>query len=148
MLCPLILPLERLILPARPVLDVLGDAQVGHAAPAHGRADGLVDRIIDVRRADDALVVNGHVHEELDQVHVLLEVGADEVVEGVPGDGQHRHAIALGVVETVEQVDAAWPGGGQAHAEVAGVLGVATSGKGGRFLVPDLHKPDLLLALP
>ena len=81
--------------------------------------------VVDVRRSHDALVVDGHVHEELVEVHVLLVVRADQVVEGVAGDREHRLAVALGVVQAVEQVDAARAGGRQADAEASGELGVA-----------------------
>ena len=37
------------------------------------------------------------------------------------------------------------PGGGHAHAEFAGVLGVTARGKGSRFLVPHLNELDLVL---
>ena len=110
------------------------------------RLDRLVHHVVDVGRPHDALVVDGHVHEQLVEVHVLLVVRADQVVEGVPGDRQHRLAVALGVVQAVEQVDAAGAGGRQADAEPAGVLGVAAGGEGGRLLVPHLDELDLVLA--
>ncbi len=144
-LCSAMLALERGVVRAGPVLDVLGDRDVGDAAAAPGRSDRLVDDVVDVGRPHDALVVDGHVHEQLVEVHVLLVVRADQVVKGVAGDGQHRLAVALGVVQAVEQVDAARPGGGHADAEPAGVLGIAAGGEGGGFLVAHLDELDLVL---
>ena len=56
-------------------------------------------------------------------------------------------AVELGVVEAVEQVDAAGAGGGEADAEPAGVLGVAAGHERRRLLVPHLDEADLVLAL-
>ena len=107
--------------------------------------DRLVDDVDDVRRPHDALVVRGDVHEQLVEIDVLLVVRADQVVEGVAGDRQHRLAVALGVVQAVQQVDAARARGRQADAEAAGVLGVAARGERRRLLVPHLDEADLVL---
>ena len=115
-----------------------GDSAVLIASSTH---------VVDVGRPHDALVVGGHVHEQLVQVHVLLVMGADQVVEGVAGDRQHRLAVALGVVEAVEQVDAAGAGGGHAHAQAAGELGIAAGGKGRRLLVTHLDESHLVLCV-
>jgi hypothetical protein len=131
----------------RPLLDVLGDGDVRHGAPAQRRADRLVHHVLDVGRPHDALVVQGDVHVDLVEIDVLLEVGADEVVEGVAGDGQHGLAVVLGVVQTVEQVDAARPGGRHTHAQRAGRLGVAAGREGGGLFVTHLHELDLVLVL-
>ena len=56
-------------------------------------------------------------------------------------------AVQLGVVEAVEQVDAAGPGGREADAEPAGELGVAAGHEGGGLLVAHLDEADLVLAL-
>ena len=97
-----------------------------------------------MRRTHDALVEDRDVHEELVEVDVLLVVHADEVVKGVAGDGEDGDLIALGVVEAVEQVDAAGAGGGDADADAAGVLGVADGGEGGGFFVADLDEAELV----
>ena len=94
----------------RPLLDVLGDADVRDAAAAIGGANGHVDDVDGVRRAHDALVELGHVDEELVEIDVLLIVHADQIVEGVAGDGEHRNLVALGIVESIEQMNAAGAG--------------------------------------
>src|SRR4030095_6435509 len=73
-------------------------------------------------------------------------VRTDQVVEGHAGDGEHGLSVESSVVEAVEQVDAAWTGGGEADAELAGELRVAAGHQGGRFLVPDLHEADLVVS--
>ena len=70
----------------------------------------------------------------------------EQVVELQAGDGEHRLAVELGVVEAVEQVDAAGPGGGEADAELAGPFGIGAGHEGRRFLVPHLDEADLVLA--
>jgi hypothetical protein len=74
-------------------------------------------------------------------------MGADEVVKGMPGDGEHGLAIALGVVEAVEQVNTARSGSRHADAQPAGVLGVAAGREGRRLLVPHLDVLELVLVL-
>ena len=76
---------------------------------------------------------------------MMLVIHADEVVEGVPRDSQHRNLIALGVIEAVEQMNATGAGSGHAHPDAACELGVANGSKGRRFLVPHLDEPQLLL---
>ena len=70
---------------------------------------------------------------------------ADEVMEGVSGDGKHGMAIAFRVVESIQQVDAPGSGGCYAHAKPARVLRIPARCKGRRFLVPDLNEADLFL---
>ena len=65
----------------------------------------------------------------------------------MPGDREHRLAVELGVVQAVEQVDPARPGGREADAQLAGELGVAAGHERGRFLVAHLDEADLVLAL-
>ena len=63
----------------------------------------------------------------------------------MPGDGQHRLAVQLGVVQAVQQVDAARARGRQAHAQASGELGVAAGHERGGFFVPHMDETDLVL---
>jgi hypothetical protein len=90
-------------------------------------------------------VVGGHVLVQLLQVDLLLVTGAQQLGLLHAGDGQHRGVVELGVVQAVEQVDTARPGGGQAHAQPAGGLGVAAGHEGGGLLVVDQHEADPVL---
>ena len=60
---------------------------------------------------------------------------------------EHRRVVELGVVEPVEQVDRAGPGGRHAHADLAGELGVRGGGEGGELLVAGLDELDLVADL-
>ena len=85
------------------LLQLFSDVAVyNHEVRAPAQVTALVHDVLHVGRPHDPLVVQGHVHEELVEVDVLLIVRADEVVKGVAGDGEHRLAIELGVVESVE----------------------------------------------
>jgi hypothetical protein len=81
-------------------------------------------------------------------VDLLLVAGAEHGCLLHAGDGQHRGMVELGVVQAVEQVQAAGPGGGQADPDPAGRLGVAGGHERGRLLVVDEHEPDLVLVAP
>ncbi len=72
-------------------------------------AAGGVDQGVRVRRPHDLLVEDGDIREELEQVDLLLVAHAHQVVVGLPGDGQHRGAVHLGVVEAVQEVDRPGP---------------------------------------
>ena len=95
-------------------LDVDGHRDVGNPATAHGSAAGKLDDILDMRRSHDARVVDADIHEQLVELHILLGVGGHEVVILQAGNGEHRCAVELGVVEPVQQMDAARTRGGQA----------------------------------
>ncbi len=128
-----------------PLLDVLGDIDVGDGVLREGRFDSLVHDVVDVRRPHDPFVVGRHVREKLVEADILLIIRANEVVKGMAGDGQHRLAVALGVVEAVEQMYSAGPRSGHADAEPVGEFGITAGRKGGRLLVADLNKPQLVL---
>src|SRR3954462_4400123 len=63
----------------------------------------------------------------------------------MPGDRQHRLPVHLCVVQTIEQMYAAGSRSGQAHAQPPRELGIATRHEGGCFLMPHLHKANLIL---
>ncbi len=107
--------------------------------------DRCIHDVDDVARTHHALVVDRDIHEDLGQVDVLLIVRANQVVEGVPGDRQHRLVVHLGVVEPIEQVDAAGARRRQADAKPPGVLSVAAGGKRRGLFVAHLEEPDLVL---
>src|SRR5205823_2781413 len=90
----------------------------------------------------DALVVDGHVHEDLVELDVLLSEGADQVVVGHAGDGEDRCAVHLGVVQAVQQMQPAWPGGRDTNPQAPRELGVAAGHKGSRFFMADVDEPD------
>ena len=87
----------------------------------HGRGDGL-----DVLR---------HVLVDALEIDLLLEVAA----EGHPGllahDRQHGLMVHPSVVQPVEQVHGSRTGGGDAHPDLSGELGMRTGHEGGDLLV-------------
>src|SRR5690606_19499979 len=97
-----------------------------------------------LRGVGDHLVVLGDVGEQPVQVHLLLVVGAQDRRLLHSGDRQHGRVVEFGVVQAVEQVDAAGAGGGQAHPQAAGGLGVPAGHEGGGLLVVDQDETDLV----
>src|SRR2546423_12316284 len=102
---------------------------------------------LNVMRPHHPGVLNGHIHEHAVQVQVLLRMGIDQVVKMMAGDGQHRLAVHLCVIKTVEQMDAAWPRSGQTDTQPARIFGVSAGHEGGSFLVPHLEETNFVLAL-
>src|SRR5438552_1929969 len=79
---------------------------------------------------------------------LMMGVGVDQVVVVVAGDGQDRLAVHLGVIQAIEEVDAARAAGSQAATQPAGVLGIAAGHERRRFLVPHLQEANPVLARP
>src|SRR5207248_4572598 len=73
-------------------------------------------------------------------------LSVQQVVDLEPGDRQYRDAVEFGVVEPVQQVDAAGPRGRDADAEPAGEFRVAAGGEGCGLLMPHLDKANAVLA--
>jgi hypothetical protein len=80
---------------------------VRHPAPRVRGADRDVHQRGQLRRVVDHLVVDRDILVEPVEVHFLLVAGAQHGRFLHAGDRQHRHVIELGVVEPVQQVDAA-----------------------------------------
>ena len=53
--------------------------------------------------------------------------------------------IHLGVVQAIEQMNRAGPGGCQAHADLAGELRMRTGHEGGHFFMANLHELRLVI---
>jgi hypothetical protein len=117
-----------------------------HSATRHRGPAGELHDVLNMRWPHDAAVVHACVHEELIELDVLLCVRRDKIVILQPGNGEHRRAIDLGVVEAVQKVNAAGAGGSQTDAESSGQLGVGAGHERGRFLMADLHETDGVLA--
>ena len=65
----------------------------------------------------------------------------------VSGNGENRLAIHFCIVESVEQMNAAGPGGGQTYAKSARILGVTTGHECGGFFMSNLNETNIVLAL-
>ena len=87
-------------------------------------------------------VLARHVLEERGEVDLLLVAAAERERALLADDRHHRLVVELGVVEAVEEVDGARPGGGEADADVASELGVAARHEGGELLVGGLDELD------
>ena len=55
-------------------------------ASGNRRLDRHVDHVADMRRTHDSLAVGGDIAEEFVQIHILLVMRADEIMERVTGD--------------------------------------------------------------
>ncbi len=115
----------------------MSDTPPGQRVP-----DGNVHQRRDLGRHPDHLVVLRHVHIQLVQRNLLLVPGPEHLSLLHAGEGEDRHVIELGVVKTVEEVDGARAGGGQAYSEPAGGFGISRSHEGGGFLVMDEDELD------
>ena len=94
-------------------LKVHRKGDVSNAAIGKGRSARQVGNVLHVGGAHDALVEDGDIHEEFVERHILLGERADQIVKLQSGDRQHGLAVELGVVQTIQQMNAArarkWP---------------------------------------
>src|SRR5215469_5579332 len=74
-------------------------------------------------------------------------MGAKEVMVMQSGDSQHRSAVELGVIEAIEQMDAAGTGGRKADAQPPGIFTVGARHESRGFFVANLYEADFLLPL-
>jgi hypothetical protein len=72
-------------------------------------------------------------------------MGADQVVESMPGDREDGLPVALGVIKAIQQMDASGAGRRETHAEPARVLRISAGCECSRLLVTDLNEADLVL---
>ncbi len=96
-------------------------------------------------RTHDPGVIDADIREQLVELDILLSVRADQVMKLHAGDGEYRRTVELGVVQAVQQMDAAGSGRRQADAEPVGELGIAARHECRCLLVPGLHEADRLL---
>jgi hypothetical protein len=76
----------------------------------------------------------------------LLEVAAADFLAGyLGGDGQHRDAAAMAVVEAVDQVQVARTAASGAHRDFPGELAFRPRREGRRLLVAHVHPLDLFV---
>jgi len=103
------------------VLKVNRNAQMRYAAISESRAASQHGNILQVLGAHAARVINTHIHEKLVELHILLAPRFRQIVELHAGYGQHWLPVQFGVVEAVQQVDAAGARSGQTAAQPANV---------------------------
>ena len=100
-----------------------------------------VDEVADLGRLHRHLhVLVRDVLEQRSEVDLLLVVAAEPGPGLLADDRDDRLVVELGVVEAVEQVDRAGPGGRHADADLAGELGVRARHERGHLLVADLDE--------
>jgi hypothetical protein len=92
-------------------------------------------------------LVNADILKKLVELHILLRESMQKVVKLQARYREHRLSIELGIVEAIEQMNAAWSGRREAHAELSGPFGVSAGHERGRLFMADLDKADAVLAL-
>ncbi len=101
--------------------------------------------VLHMGRSHNAFVEDSNIHEKFVQRNVLLRERADEVVKLKPGNGQHRLAVELGVVESIQKMNPAGPGSGKTNSKLSCEFRVPACHKGCSLFVPHLDKTNLVL---
>ena len=117
------------------------------AACSQCGANRQIGHALHVSAAHHPLVVAGHIDEELVERNILLREGADQVAMLHPGDGQNRRPVHLGVVKSVQQMNAARARGRDTYAKPAGELCIGAGHKCSSLFVPHMDETNLVLLL-
>jgi len=88
------------------------------------------------------LNIFGDVGEHAVEVELLLIAAAAHGRLGLAADRKHWHMVELRIVKTGDEVRRARAPGRQAHAKLAGELGMGDGHERGHFLVPRLDEID------
>ena len=122
-------------------LQVVGDDHAGHGALGERDPHRAVDQVADLAGLGGHLhVLVRHVLEERGEIHLLLVVAAEAEPGLLADDRDDRLMVELRVVQTVEQVDRARPGGGEADADFTRELGMRAGHERRHLLVADLDE--------
>lgn len=71
----------------------------------------------------------------------LLEVVAGDFLAGnLCGNSQHRHAIAMAIVQAIEEVRVPWSAAAGTHRKIAGQVRLSPGRKRGCFFIPCVSK--------
>ena len=108
-------------------------------------ADCQINHVLYMGWPHDALVVGRYVRIELVEGYILLRVCADQVMKLKAGERQHRCAVHLGVVQSVQQMNASGPRGRQTHTQPPGKFCVAARHECRRLFVAYLDEANLVL---
>ena len=109
----------------REFLEVVGDDDAGDGSAGRCDANGPIDQMPHLaRHARRRDVVGGHVLEQGLQIDFLLIARADRGARLLTDDGDDGNMVHLRVVETVQEMDRARPGGRVAETNLASELGV------------------------
>ncbi|EHK75787.1 phospholipase [Sinorhizobium meliloti CCNWSX0020] len=133
---------------SHPLLHVVGDRKMRHAALGERRPAGKVREVFHVGCVVHLRVVDGDVFEDAGEIDVLLGECLDQVMILHAGDREHRHLVQLRIVEAGQQICAARARCGEADAESAGEFGIGACHEGGRLLVAHGNEPDAILPPP
>src|SRR5687767_3042024 len=123
-------------------LKVYRNRYMSHASLRQRCAASLVREVFYVIGSHHALVEDTCIDEKLIELHILLGEGPDQIVIMQTGESQHRLAVELGIVQPIEEMDAAGSRCGKTHTKSARVFRIGARHQRGRFLVTHLYKPD------
>jgi hypothetical protein len=128
------------------LLKVVRQDDAGDRPLGEGDAKSTVDEVPHLPRRHGRLDVGARdILEEAVEVDLLLIRAAHGQTRRLSNDGHDRLMIEFRVVESVEEVNGAGTGGGDADAGLARELGVCAGHEGGHLLVPDLDEGDGVL---
>ncbi len=126
-------------------LDVFGQIDQHRSWPAgRGHVKGLANHAGDVVDVGHQVMMFCDAAADFDDGRFLKGVGADHRRADLPGNGQNRNAVELGVGQRGDQVRRSRPAGGHANADPPGAAGVTLGGKTAALFMPGQDHANLI----
>ena len=104
------------------LLKVHRNRDMSHASLRQRCAASLIGEVFHVIGSHHPLVEDTCIDEELIELHILLRERPDQIVIMQASESKHRLAIELGIVQPIEEMDAAGSRCGQTHTKSARVF--------------------------
>src|SRR5262252_8746523 len=86
-------------------LKINRKCDMSYAVIGECRPTSQVRNVLDMRRAHNAFVEHGDIHEELVEGDILLGVCTDKIVKLKTGDRQYWLSVELGIVEPIQKMN-------------------------------------------
>src|ERR1700678_2334617 len=96
-------------------------------------------------RMGDYFTVVAAIPEDVVGLSLLKILAADLATGNLRGDRQHRHTIALAIVEAIDEVSVPRPATAGTDREIARQMSLSPSRKGGCFFVAGMYPSDRLV---
>ena len=103
-------------------------------------ATRLVREHLNLVRINDFLVVHGNVIKQSKHVYFLLKMAALQVGIGLPCNRKHGRLIQFRVIQSVQKMNSARPGCGQATTKLSRIFCMGTSHEGRSLFMSNLNK--------
>ena len=135
-------PVRRVLVIGRAQADVAGQHDDSDAALVDGGAHRDLQHARHLGGLRDQLAIVAAFAEQDGRMGLLEIAAADLGAGNLGGDREHRHAVAMAVEQTVDEMQVARPAAAGADRELAGHVRLGAGGERRHLLVAHVHPAD------